>query len=192
MDRFLICLSFLPRQCCFSQSPCSADSVLPSSSPSPGVCCCSERLPSSWSWCPTCPVVGGTSVAHVSGTQTVLSRLLPRTSGSNASAMSKALGSISRHQSPGCERSLSRHEGESPDFCMHCGLRLQRDCDRCGYHHLACSPTALPVAQPLPALHPPRQRDSCCAPTVRFSLVQTRARKRCVRGDRIPQDASNG
>ena len=52
----------------------------------------------------------------------------------------KALQAISRSQCPGCDRSLPRHDGALPDYCMHCGLQLQRDCPRCSHHNLAFFP----------------------------------------------------
>jgi hypothetical protein len=52
----------------------------------------------------------------------------------------KALQTLGRHQCPSCERSLPRQEGALPNYCMHCGLQLQRHCDGCGSQHLACFP----------------------------------------------------
>ena len=51
-----------------------------------------------------------------------------------------ALQALGRSQCPSCERSLSRGDGQLPDFCMHCGLRLQHDCPSCGHHQLAFFP----------------------------------------------------
>ncbi len=51
-----------------------------------------------------------------------------------------ALQALSRAQCPSCERSVARAEGTLPDFCMHCGLQLQRDCDSCGHHQNAFFP----------------------------------------------------
>lgn len=52
----------------------------------------------------------------------------------------KALQALGRHQCPSCERSLPRQEGALPNYCMHCGLQLQRQCGGCGSQHLACFP----------------------------------------------------
>ena len=52
----------------------------------------------------------------------------------------KALQAISRNQCPGCDRTLPRHEGVLPDYCMHCGLQLQRDCASCSHHMIAFFP----------------------------------------------------
>lgn len=52
----------------------------------------------------------------------------------------KALQALGRHQCPSCERSLPRQEGALPNYCMHCGLQLQRHCGGCGSQHLACFP----------------------------------------------------
>lgn len=51
-----------------------------------------------------------------------------------------ALQALSRSQCPSCERSVARADGTLPDFCMHCGLQLQRDCSRCGHHQLTFFP----------------------------------------------------
>ncbi len=47
-----------------------------------------------------------------------------------------ALQALARNQCPSCERSLSRSDAQLPNFCMHCGLQIQRDCPRCNHHHL--------------------------------------------------------
>jgi predicted RNA-binding Zn-ribbon protein involved in translation (DUF1610 family) len=52
----------------------------------------------------------------------------------------KALQSLGRNQCPSCERSLPRQEGLLPNYCMHCGLQLQRHCSGCGSQHLAFFP----------------------------------------------------
>jgi hypothetical protein len=52
----------------------------------------------------------------------------------------KALQALGRQQCPSCERNLPRQEGALPNYCMHCGLQLQRHCGGCGSHHLACFP----------------------------------------------------
>jgi hypothetical protein len=52
----------------------------------------------------------------------------------------KALQALGRQQCPSCERSLPRQEGALPNYCMHCGLQLQRQCGGCGSQHLACFP----------------------------------------------------
>jgi hypothetical protein len=45
-----------------------------------------------------------------------------------------------RNQCPSCECSLSRSDGQLPNFCMHCGLQIQHDCPRCNHHHLSFFP----------------------------------------------------
>ena len=72
----------------------------------------------------------------------------------------KSLQALGRNQCPSCERSLPRQEGVLPNYCMHCGLQLQRHCGGCGFQHLACFPycpscglpalEAAPPAAPLP------------------------------------------
>jgi len=52
----------------------------------------------------------------------------------------KSLQALGRNQCPSCERSIPRQEGLLPNFCMHCGLQLQRHCGGCGFQHLACFP----------------------------------------------------
>jgi hypothetical protein len=52
----------------------------------------------------------------------------------------KALQSLGRNQCPSCERNLPLREGTLPNYCMHCGLQLQRGCGACGSHHFACFP----------------------------------------------------
>ncbi len=52
----------------------------------------------------------------------------------------KSLQALGRNQCPSCERSLPRREGVLPNYCMHCGLQLQRHCGGCGSQHLACFP----------------------------------------------------
>ena len=51
-----------------------------------------------------------------------------------------ALQTLGRSQCPSCERSLSRSDGQLPNFCMHCGLQIHRDCPRCNHHHLSFFP----------------------------------------------------
>ena len=51
-----------------------------------------------------------------------------------------ALQALGRNQCPSCERSLSRSDAQLPNFCMHCGLQIQRDCPRCNHHHLSFFP----------------------------------------------------
>ncbi|MCU0529481.1 MAG: zinc ribbon domain-containing protein [Cyanobium sp. Prado107] len=60
----------------------------------------------------------------------------------------KALQSLGRNQCPSCERNLPRRDGELPNYCMHCGLQLQHDCSRCGFHHYACFPYCPSCGQP--------------------------------------------
>ena len=72
----------------------------------------------------------------------------------------KALQTLGRHQCPSCERSLPRQEGALPNYCMHCGLQLQRHCGGCGSQHLACFPycpscgLAAEVAEAEPGVDP--------------------------------------
>lgn len=68
----------------------------------------------------------------------------------------KALLSLSRRQCPSCERLLSSKESPLPDYCMHCGLRIQAHCQRCNHHDLAFYPycsacgTDTDLSDPLP------------------------------------------
>jgi len=52
----------------------------------------------------------------------------------------KALQSLAHRQCPSCERFLSNGEAPLPDFCMHCGLRIQTHCRACDHHHPAFYP----------------------------------------------------
>jgi hypothetical protein len=63
----------------------------------------------------------------------------------------KALQSLVRNQCPSCERNLPLREGSLPNYCMHCGLQLQRNCGACGSHHFACFPYCPSCGQPAAA-----------------------------------------
>ena len=52
----------------------------------------------------------------------------------------KALQSLARRQCPSCERVLAGAGDPLPDYCMHCGLRIQTHCQRCEHHHPAFYP----------------------------------------------------
>jgi len=52
----------------------------------------------------------------------------------------KALQSLARRQCPSCERVLTGAGAPLPDYCMHCGLRIQTHCQRCDHHHAAFYP----------------------------------------------------
>ncbi len=52
----------------------------------------------------------------------------------------KALQSLARRQCPSCERFLSSADAPLPDYCMHCGLRIQTHCRACDHHHPAFYP----------------------------------------------------
>ncbi len=67
----------------------------------------------------------------------------------------KALQALARHQCPSCERNLPRQEGSLPNYCMHCGLQLQRHCGGCGSQHLACFPFCPSCGQAAEAPSPP-------------------------------------
>ena len=67
----------------------------------------------------------------------------------------RALQALGRNQCPSCERSLTRSEGQLPNFCMHCGLQIQRDCTRCNRHHLSF----FPYRSPSPGRHEVEARD---------------------------------
>jgi hypothetical protein len=51
-----------------------------------------------------------------------------------------ALQTLGRSQCLSCERSLSRSDGQLPNFCMHWGLQIHCDCPRCNHHHLSFFP----------------------------------------------------
>lgn len=48
----------------------------------------------------------------------------------------KALEAIAKNQCPSCERATPGTDG-SVNFCMHCGLRLFKNCPHCGLRHNA-------------------------------------------------------
>jgi hypothetical protein len=73
-----------------------------------------------------------------------------------------ALQTLGRNQCPSCERSLSRSDGQLPNFCMHCGLQIHRDCPRCN---------RLLVGQILQPLH--RRRDPLVFQCFGFRDVKT-------------------
>jgi len=52
----------------------------------------------------------------------------------------KALQSLSRRQCPSCERFLCSADAPLPDYCMHCGLRIQIHCRSCDHHHVSFFP----------------------------------------------------
>lgn len=74
----------------------------------------------------------------------------------------KALQSLARRQCPSCERFLSSADAPLPDYCMHCGLRIQTHCRRCDHHHPAFYPycsscgAATELSEALPALQAPQ------------------------------------
>ena len=75
----------------------------------------------------------------------------------------KALQSLARRQCPSCERFLSSGDAPLPDYCMHCGLRIQTHCRSCEHHHPAfypyCSACGAPTelgATPVDAAAAPR------------------------------------
>jgi hypothetical protein len=70
----------------------------------------------------------------------------------------KALQALGRNQCPSCERSLPRRDGLLPNYCMHCGLQLQHDCSRCGFHHYACFPYCPSCGHPAEAAGAPEGR----------------------------------
>ncbi|WP_192458542.1 zinc ribbon domain-containing protein [Musicola keenii] len=43
-----------------------------------------------------------------------------------------ALSALARNQCPGCDRPLILQNGNTPTFCMHCGLQLLSQCTGCG------------------------------------------------------------
>ena len=69
----------------------------------------------------------------------------------------KALQSLARRQCPSCERFLCSGDAPLPDYCMHCGLRIQTHCRACEHHHPAfypyCSACGAPTerSEDLPA-----------------------------------------
>ena len=52
----------------------------------------------------------------------------------------KALESMAKSHCPGCERKVVQTEGGNVNFCMHCGLKLFRQCGHCGLRHNAFFP----------------------------------------------------
>ena len=62
----------------------------------------------------------------------------------------KALQSLARRQCPSCERFLSSGDAPLPDYCMHCGLRIQTHCRACDHHHPAFYPYCSACGAPTP------------------------------------------
>lgn len=71
----------------------------------------------------------------------------------------QALQALSRNQCPSCERSLSRDSVALPDFCMHCGLHIQRNCSSCGHHQLVFFPYCSACGAPSPPRQEPPGQD---------------------------------
>lgn len=51
-----------------------------------------------------------------------------------------AIAKIGAGTCPGCDRGIEKREGVATDFCVHCGICLQRECGSCGtrnvsFHH---------------------------------------------------------
>jgi predicted RNA-binding Zn-ribbon protein involved in translation (DUF1610 family) len=103
---------------------------------------------------PYLPASGPTSA-------TALARCLPSLAAAHQQERQRqiryegALQALGRNQCPSCERSLTRSEGQLPNFCMHCGLQIQRDCTRCNHHHLSF----FPYRSPSPGRHEVEARD---------------------------------
>jgi predicted RNA-binding Zn-ribbon protein involved in translation (DUF1610 family) len=77
---------------------------------------------------------------QLSAQRSQLEQLAPQQLRQRQIRYEKALEALGRHQCPSCERSLPRQEGALPNYCMHCGLQLQRHCAGCGNQHLASFP----------------------------------------------------
>lgn len=48
-----------------------------------------------------------------------------------------ALKKIAAKTCPGCDRAIIQNEGVNTDFCVHCGIRLQRNCGSCGSRNVS-------------------------------------------------------
>jgi hypothetical protein len=47
-----------------------------------------------------------------------------------------ALKKIAAKMCPGCDRSIETREGVNSDYCVHCGIHLQRECSNCGTRNI--------------------------------------------------------
>ncbi len=48
-----------------------------------------------------------------------------------------ALKKIAAKTCPGCDRNIVKREGVETDFCVHCGIRLEKDCTNCGTRNVS-------------------------------------------------------
>lgn len=61
-----------------------------------------------------------------------------------------ALKKIAAKTCPGCDRSIVQNEGVNTDFCVHCGIRLQRNCGSCGSRNVSFHKFCLSCGVPSP------------------------------------------
>lgn len=68
-----------------------------------------------------------------------------------------ALKKIAAKTCPGCDRSIIQREGVDTDFCVHCGIRLQRECGSCGTRNISFHKFCLCCGVQTPELGDPAQ-----------------------------------
>ncbi len=61
-----------------------------------------------------------------------------------------ALKKIAAKTCPGCDRSIIKNEGVDTDYCVHCGIRLQRECRSCGTRNVSFHKFCLSCGVPSP------------------------------------------
>lgn len=63
-----------------------------------------------------------------------------------------ALKKITAKTCPGCDRSIIQREGVDTDFCVRCGIRLQRECEACGNRNISFHRFCLSCCAPNPEM----------------------------------------
>jgi len=61
-----------------------------------------------------------------------------------------ALKKIAAKTCPGCDRAIIKNEEVNTDFCVHCGIRLQKDCTSCGTRNVSFHKFCLCCGHPSP------------------------------------------
>ncbi len=65
-----------------------------------------------------------------------------------------ALKKIAAKTCPGCDRSIITRDDIETDFCVHCGIRLQRKCTECGERNISFHRFCLSCGTPSPQINP--------------------------------------